>query len=91
MLEDISKLQAFTTRYSTQREKNYEYSEYYNNNNNNYYNKNYKSPNNNVIKNDEKKSLHLGGKAPFSYLNEQNNDNENIILEKYVNKAKIVG
>ena len=74
-----------------QEKKNYEYNEYYNNNNNNYFNRNYKSPNNNVIKNDEKRWAHFGGKAPFSYLKEQNNDNENNFLVKYVDKAKIGG
>ena len=74
-----------------QEKKNYEYNEYYNNNNNNYFNKNYKSPNNNVIKNDEKRWAHFGGKAPFSYLKEQNMDNENNFLVKYVDKAKYGG
>ena len=74
-----------------QEKKNYEYNEYYNNNNNNYFNRNYKSSNTNVIKNDEKRWAHFGGKAPFSYLKEQNNDNENNFLVKYVDKAKIGG
>jgi katanin p60 ATPase-containing subunit A1 len=74
-----------------QEKKHYEYNEYYNNNNNNYFNRNYNSPNNNVIKNDEKRWAHFGGKAPFSYLKEQNNDNENNFLVKYVDKAKIGG
>ena len=67
----------------TQEKKEYEYNEY----NNNYFNRNYKSPNTNIIRNDDKRWAHFGGKAPFSYLKEQNNNN-NKIYDNYVVENK---
>ena len=65
---------------------------YQNNNNNdndNYtYNNNinygYSSSNGNIIKNDPKRWAHFGGKAPFSYLKEKNNNDNNNIIKNYV-------
>ena len=65
----------------------------YNSNDNYIYNNNinygHKSPNANIIKDDPKRWAHFGGKAPFSYLKEKNN-NENNIIRNYVveNKQK---
>ena len=57
--------------------------------NNNYLNLNkYKSDSLNIIKNDPKRWAHFGGKAPFSYLQEKNNENENnfLMAQKIKNK-----
>ena len=67
----------------TTEKKVYEYNEY----NNNYFNRNYKSPsNNNIIRDDEKRWAHFGGKAPFSYLKERNNNEK--IYNNYVVENK---
>ena len=60
-----------------------------NNNNDNYtYNNNinyvYSSSNGNIIKDDPKRWAHFGGKAPFSYLKEKNNNDNNNIIKNYV-------
>ena len=52
--------------------------------NNNYVYNDYRAP----IKNDEKRWAHFGGKAPFSYLKERNNDNNNNIQNYVVNKPR---
>ena len=67
---------------SPQEAKAYEYNDY----NNNYLNRNYKSPNNNLIRNDPKRWAHFGGKAPFSYLKEKNNDDQ--VFNNYVVENK---
>ena len=67
----------------TTEKKVYEYNEY----NNNYFNRNFKSPsNNNIIRDDEKRWAHFGGKAPFSYLKERNNNEK--IYNNYVVENK---
>ena len=59
---------------------------YSNSNNNNYNNiiYSYNSPNVNIIKDDQKRWAHFGGKAPFSYLKEKNNDNYNNNNNNYI-------
>ena len=64
-----------------------------NNNNDNYiYNNNinygYSSSNVNIIKDDPKRWAHFGGKAPFSYLKEKNNNDNNNIIKNYVIQSK---
>ena len=65
---------------------------YSNSNNNNYNNiiYSYNSPNVNIIKDDQKRWAHFGGKAPFSYLKEKNNDNynNNNYIKNYVVENK---
>ena len=68
---------------SPQEVKPYEYNDY---NNNNYFNRDYRSPNNNIIRNDPKRWAHFGGKAPFSYLKEKNNNEQ--IYNNYVVENK---
>ena len=57
----------------------------YNNNNINY---GYSSSNVNIIKDDPKRWAHFGGKAPFSYLKEKNNNDNNNIIKNYVIQSK---
>ena len=58
-----------------------------NKNNNNYYANNDKYVYNDFrgpIKEDAKRWAHFGGKAPFSYLQEKNNKEENNVIQNYV-------
>ena len=83
ILEAYQDCKILNSEISPQEKKSYEYNEYYNNNN--YFNRNnYKLPTNNIVKNDEKRWAHFGGKAPFSYLKERDNNNNNKLLENYV-------
>ena len=68
----------------SQESKPYEYNDY---NNNNFFNRDLKT-NKNVINNDPKRWAHFGGKAPFSYLNEKNNNNNNQIYINYTVENK---
>ena len=84
ILEAYQDCKILSSNVAPQETKKYEYNEY----NNNYVNRNYyKSPTNSVIRNDEKRWAHFGGKAPFSYLKEKNNE-ENQMLENYVIENK---
>ena len=83
ILEAYENCKILESNVTTQDAKSYEYNDY---DNNNYFNRDYKSPNNNRIINDSKRWAHFGGKAPFSYLKEKNNDNQ--ILKNYVVENK---
>ena len=73
ILEAYENCKILESNVTPQDAKSYEYNDY---DNNNYFNRDYKSPNNNRIINDSKRWAHFGGKAPFSYLKEKNNDNQ---------------
>ena len=75
ILEAYQNCKILTTKVSPQESKGYEYNDY---NNNNFFNRDYKTSSKNVINNDPKRWAHFGGKAPFSYLKEKNNNNEQI-------------
>jgi katanin p60 ATPase-containing subunit A1 len=78
ILEAYQNCKILTTKVSPQESKGYEYNDY----NNNYFNRDYKSSSKNVINNDPKRWAHFGGKAPFSYLKEKNNNDQ--IYNNYV-------
>ena len=75
ILEAYQNCKILTTKVSPQESKGYEYNDY---NNNNFFNRDYRPSSKNVINNDPKRWAHFGGKAPFSYLKEKNNNNEQI-------------
>ena len=58
--------------------------QYQNENKNNYIYNDYRSPNVNIIREDPKRWAHFGGKAPFSYLKEKDNNDNNNIIQNYV-------
>ena len=66
----------------------------YQNNNNYIYNNKYdnkiisNSHNINIINNDPKRWAHFGGKAPFSYLQEKNINDENNVIKNYLQENK---
>ena len=68
--------------------------EYQNNNNNYIYNNNYdnkiisNSHNINIINKDPKRWAYFGGKAPFSYLQEKNINDENNVIKNYLQENK---
>ena len=78
ILEAYQNCKILTTKVSPQESKGYEYNDY----NNNYFNRDYKPSSKNVINNDPKRWAHFGGKAPFSYLKENNNNDQ--IYNNYV-------
>jgi katanin p60 ATPase-containing subunit A1 len=63
--------------------------QYQNENKNNYIYNDYRSPNVNIIREDPKRWAHFGGKAPFSYLKEKDNNDNNNIIQNYVVNKKI--
>ena len=83
ILEAYQNCKILNTDVTPHEAKRYEYNDY----NNNFFNRDYKSSNNNKVKNDPNRWAHFGGKAPFSYLKEKNNDN-NQILNNYVVENK---